>query len=85
MIWLMTGSGGLFPLDSEPGCSLFRVGPENLQREEKKKKDFLNDSHSELYCEFQNRLSPSSVDWVNDSPVPGPAAKPAVKSCEAHL
>lgn len=28
MIWLMTGSGGLLLLDSEPGCDLF--GPANL-------------------------------------------------------
>lgn len=30
IIWLMTGSGGLLPLDSVPGCNLFRPGPGNL-------------------------------------------------------
>ena len=32
IIWLMTGSGGLLPFDSVPGCNLFRPGPGNLTR-----------------------------------------------------
>lgn len=34
MIWLMTGSGGLLLLDSEPGCDLF--GPANLTGQKEK-------------------------------------------------
>lgn len=37
MIWLITGSGGLLLRDSEPGCSRFRPGPENLMGQDVKK------------------------------------------------
>lgn len=75
MIWLMTGSGGLLLLDSEPGCDLF--GPANLTGQKGKARsvsagDFIGDfiSRGPYELSFAPSLQarcllPSSVEKGN--------------------